>query len=325
MQNNRTKRRIARAKVRLISGWFTTVAFLLTAHSACGETPAVPAGFTTVYFNGDGQFNPAEDVPADRDPEGNWSKVAGGLQLSVRFRTNIFQAGEFIHPDVILRNVGDTPVQRSYHPVPTRRSQLCRFIVTLDGEEIPSRDRNTLASSPPLHGEINPKTQWRQSVALSGFHNLHRAGTYVITGVTEVGNGDGSTEIRTPSILIQVVGRNVSTATDLTTPRPPRITNPAARALIVSQHLARTHWPVGFKPGTFPEASNHYTPTGGVPAITNLSGTITTDAAAPRPSETTPSVLKSRRKVLSLTVVGLLLTTIVVVLLIAKSGANRIR
>jgi hypothetical protein len=43
--------------------------------------------------------------PAEADPEGHWGAPTAGLQLSIRFQTNVFASGQPIAIRVVLRNV----------------------------------------------------------------------------------------------------------------------------------------------------------------------------------------------------------------------------
>ena len=48
--------------------------------------------------------NSPESRPAELDPEGHWGAIASGLQVSIRFSTNVFISGHPIDATVILRN-----------------------------------------------------------------------------------------------------------------------------------------------------------------------------------------------------------------------------
>ena len=77
-----------------------------------------------------------ECQPAERDPAGNWGERVDGFQISLRFATNVFIAGDSIVADLYLRNVSSRNLQYVI-PVPDK---YLRAKVYRDRTMILSRD-----------------------------------------------------------------------------------------------------------------------------------------------------------------------------------------
>jgi hypothetical protein len=147
--------------------------------------------------------NAKESRPADDDPEGNWSEVVNGFQLSLRFETEVMRQGSPVSANILLRNISDTP--REFVFPSGKGFGLCQFIITRDGSDPLVRiDEQRLFSIKAL--SLHPKTQWKWSARLNDMFKMDAPGSYRVTGVTAV--GEPPVEIRTRTVFIQIAATN---------------------------------------------------------------------------------------------------------------------
>lgn len=127
-----------------------------------------------------------ESLSTEEYMSGSWGNPTNGLRLSVRFQRNHFTQGNPIEMVILLRNVGQSPMD---FEDPTWENYRFDLHLQHDGEVviplIPRVNRETLGDGSSGGGLIHPATQWRFTMRLDKIFDLKTPGSYQLVAERE--------------------------------------------------------------------------------------------------------------------------------------------
>lgn len=123
-----------------------------------------------------------EFLPAENDPGGNWGQATNGVQISVRFYQTNFILGHPVEAVVLIRNVGEAPLNFMWA---AWVHYSCNLTMRLDGETLLPRIPRVEPDVAKHDGSAGTDlvfsgTQKREVLRLDKIFDLSRAGTYEI-------------------------------------------------------------------------------------------------------------------------------------------------
>lgn len=128
-----------------------------------------------------------ESRSAEFDPEGHWGRVVSGFQLSLRFSTNTFTAGQTIEATVLLRNVTtNTLIVLGPHPA------FIEFKVVDERNNVVQPVSRLVSVSGPVRLALPSHRQLAYQLQLNQMFNLG-PGKYAVCAERRVDNELGET------------------------------------------------------------------------------------------------------------------------------------
>jgi hypothetical protein len=167
---------------------------------------------------------PAECLPADSDPRGNWGFATEGFQLSIRFPQAEVRLGQPVTATLLLRNTTESELgylaflgtgtdwplgelaasDAQYRAVPRTRNP---------------QDKRSLDGSGRWF-TLPARTQRKYTVRVDGVFQLARTGDYTVWAMARVPtlDGTGHAEVQSGNALIRIAAREETTESKVASP-----------------------------------------------------------------------------------------------------------